>query len=330
MSILRKSRNNRFLSVCLTVSLLTLSGCSWIQDVASNIGDMASGVLPPLSETHEEKSVAAPEEQSWGQDYDAISKEQAEMRSVMAQPRGLNDTPLTEPEIRQRLENVEMALVELRREIDKTVPAFEKLMVIDQKISALSAALHQSQKIPETIPDINAPYNPALYSSQVAAVPQVAQISSHASPQILNVPRENLQQQPKFENLPTPVVKPSSVSPSKPYDSVGPSVQNIRFGEHNGRTRLVLDLTAPVAFSHDLDNNEKILVLELPGTKWNTTKMAQVSRSSLILSYSVQDGNQGGSRLVLQLKKPVRVRTAEALKPTGVKGHRVFIDLVAQ
>ncbi len=304
--------SSRISLLSVTVGLLALSGCSWVKDIANDIGHMADDLLPSLSETHDETASAVQKEQGWGQDYDSLQREQAEMQAVMAQPRGLNDdVPLNEntpsdAEIMQRLENVEMALVELRSEIDKTVPAFQKIMLIDQKISELSAVIQRAQGMPTASPPVSIP----VAEAQQNAIPLTSGYES-----ALQVPQlmDNRGNSTQLE-------KPVSVS----------AVQDVRFGEHGGRTRLVLDMSGPVAFSTDLDNNEKIFVIELPGVSWNASRAGQVPRSLFVQSYSVHDEQTGGSRLVLQLKKPVRIRTAEVLKPTGTKGYRLFVDIVSE
>lgn len=105
------------------------------------------------------------------------------------------------------------------------------------------------------------------------------------------------------------------------------AITGVRFGEHTDKTRLVLDSSDKVAFSYDVDNNERILLIQLPGSGWQGAKDMQVNSSPLVASYSVVSDNAGGHQVIMQLKQPVQVLWAQALAPGGPQGHRVVFDL---
>lgn len=109
----------------------------------------------------------------------------------------------------------------------------------------------------------------------------------------------------------------------------GPSVTNIRFGEHPDKTRMVLDTSDKVAFSYNVDNRNRSLTIQLPGTAWQGAKAMDISNSPLVDSYSVMPGQNGGTTLVMQLKQPVQVKWAQSLPPGGPQGNRVVFDLAA-
>ena len=112
-----------------------------------------------------------------------------------------------------------------------------------------------------------------------------------------------------------------------------PSVQagssqlvNIRTGEHPGKTRLVMDTTAPAQFRTALDNNERILVIELPNTTFTKPLSGQLSKSPYVARY-VAEAMGNGSRVIVELKQPARIVKQMVLTPTGPNGHRVMVDL---
>lgn len=107
----------------------------------------------------------------------------------------------------------------------------------------------------------------------------------------------------------------------------GVFVRNLRFGEHADKTRLVLDTSDQVTFRYDIDNSEKLLVIEMPQTGWRGSEAMEITNSPLVSSYSVVSDNNGGHQLVMQLKEPAQVLWAQALMPGGPQGHRIVIDL---
>lgn len=133
---------------------------------------------------------------------------------------------------------------------------------------------------------------------------------------------------------PTPAPAPSvAASPASmptanvQNDASGVFVRNLRFGEHADKTRLVLDTSDQVTFRYDIDNSEKLLVIEMPQTGWRGSESMDITNSPLVSSYSVVSDNNGGHQLIMQLKEPAQVLWAQALMPGGPQGHRIVIDL---
>lgn len=120
-----------------------------------------------------------------------------------------------------------------------------------------------------------------------------------------------------------------SVSPAP---TSGSGVTGVRFGQHPGKTRMVLDLGSPTTFTTDLDNNEKILLVDLKSASWNAASSRRLGSNPLIAGYSVQGNGSGGSMLVIELKRNARVVESAALKPRSnpARGHRIYVDIAAQ
>lgn len=109
------------------------------------------------------------------------------------------------------------------------------------------------------------------------------------------------------------------------------SIQGIRFGNHEGgKSRMVLDVSAASSFKFDIDNNEKFLVIEVPGTVWNAGPVTRMIQDNpLLQSVAASPDGQGGTRLVFQLKAPVKILWSQAIPPAGGQGHRLVFDVAA-
>lgn len=142
---------------------------------------------------------------------------------------------------------------------------------------------------------------------------------------------------PQAQNEPVKIekefIKPVKIEPKATPPKIvkgAPSVTNLRFGSKNkSSTRIVIDANHAVKITPDLDNEEKILVLDIKGLDWKTSMSKSSLNTPLISSYSAQK-TETGSRLVLQLKQAVSISKPQSLNPEKDMGHRGFIDLNAQ
>lgn len=107
------------------------------------------------------------------------------------------------------------------------------------------------------------------------------------------------------------------------------SIQGVRFGAHEGgKSRLVVDVSDASAFKFDIDNNERMLVLEIPGTAWNAGPLTRmVQDNPLVQSMTASPDGQGGTRVVFMLQKPAKVLWSQAIPPAGMQGHRIVLDV---
>ena len=113
-----------------------------------------------------------------------------------------------------------------------------------------------------------------------------------------------------------------------PAASTGPGVRDVRVGQHPGKTRLVLDLSQKSNFTYDLDNNEKLLLIDLPSTPWSAKSTEAFSKDPLIARYNASDNGNGGTMLAIQLKRPARILEATTLAPNSTYGnHRIMLDI---
>lgn len=104
-------------------------------------------------------------------------------------------------------------------------------------------------------------------------------------------------------------------------------VKNIRVWPSPDSTRVVLDLSAPIKFSHFTLSNPERLVIDLQDTFVvpDTNNLKHDSKLLKTLRSSVHKGQN--SRLVLDLTKKIEPLIF-ALKPTAPYGNRLVIDLI--
>ncbi len=123
-----------------------------------------------------------------------------------------------------------------------------------------------------------------------------------------------------------PIAIPAAYTP--PAINVA-SIQNVRFGNHDGgKSRMVIDVSAASHFTFDIDNNEKLMVVEIPGTVWSAGPITrQLQDHPLVESMASSPDGQGGTRVVLQLKAPAKVLWSQAIPPAGGQGNRIVIDI---
>lgn len=107
------------------------------------------------------------------------------------------------------------------------------------------------------------------------------------------------------------------------------AVVGVRLGEHEDKTRLVIDGTALGKIQTDLDNAEKLLIVTVPVSEWRAKTQVSGLGSPLVAGWTVQDGSGGSKTLAVQLKKPVRLLGTSRIEAEGNRPARYVIDLGA-
>ncbi len=192
---------------------------------------------------------------------------------------------LTDPA--SRFDRLENAVMGIRQEFDAVKPAIIRLAAVEEDMQIL---LRQLETLVQNAP---------------APVPLPPEGDRDVA--VMDAPSS-----PPSENVP-------SVMPV-----TGPQVQNLRIGEHGDVTRLVLDVSAAVAYHHDLDNGEHLLLVEIPGAMWSSAMQGTAPPSSLIETWTAQplDGGKG-MRLIIRLRgNAVVVKDTALIAP-----DRIMIDL---
>ncbi len=269
-------------------------------------------------------------------------------------PRGVNASQLFAQKLSDpddRMARLENAVQEMRNDFDAMAPSIVRLVAVEKDIQELVGQLEtlvatappapvESQglmpddtEFPVSAPaggETGADGAPLPLSSELpATAEETAASQSPASP----APSQTA---PAPAQAPAAVAAPQtpppavSASPPAPATTAaaGITVSAIRVGEHPGKTRIVLDVTGKADFSADLDNGEKILVVELPGAGWNAVKKDSFATSPLLASYEVNPGNGGkGSLLVIKLKADAALLYKGTMPADSGKGVKIVIDL---
>jgi N-acetylmuramoyl-L-alanine amidase len=106
-----------------------------------------------------------------------------------------------------------------------------------------------------------------------------------------------------------------------------PIVMSARIGEHNDRTRLVIELSDPVNLRAFALANPDRVVIDMPEVSWRLGAPPRPSGFGAIKSYRYGQFRVGNSRMVIDLNQPVSISDTLVLPPSSGFGYRVVIDL---
>ena len=123
-----------------------------------------------------------------------------------------------------------------------------------------------------------------------------------------------------------PSLKPSSDVQVMAGQTV---VNNVRIGQHPGKTRIVMDVSDKPQFQTRFENNDQTLVVMIPATSWRTQESAKVAGQSLVTGYDA--ANSGSGYVVkIAMREPSKLAYQNAIRPSGERGHRIVLDVVAK
>ncbi len=131
-----------------------------------------------------------------------------------------------------------------------------------------------------------------------------------------------------------PVAPPKPVPAPGAGPSIGsqprgplPIVMSARIGEHEDRTRLVIELSDPVNLRAFALASPDRVVIDMPEVSWRLGAPPRPSGFGAVKSYRYGTFRAGNSRMVIDLNQPVSVSDALVLPPSAGFGYRVVIDL---
>ena len=104
-------------------------------------------------------------------------------------------------------------------------------------------------------------------------------------------------------------------------------VMSARIGEHEDRTRLVIELSDPVNLRAFALANPDRVVIDMPEVSWRLGAPPRPSGFGAVKSYRYGQFRAGNSRMVIDLNQPVTVSDALVIPPSAGFGYRVVIDL---
>ncbi len=206
----------------------------------------------------------------------------------------------------ERLDRLERAVQDLRHEFDMTMPSIKRLMAVEGDIQELIVELRKMSEDPSLA-------SPAPRKRTPASIPQP--VTREPQP---------LRPDPVAEKPTPPKTYQNKSAP--PVQNGTASVYDIRIGEHPGKTRIVLDTNAKMDFSTDIDNGEKIMIIELPNAGWSARESQSFAKSSFISSYKVEPSGDG-QMVIFQLKREARISYQQEIGSANGSGRRIVIDL---
>lgn len=103
------------------------------------------------------------------------------------------------------------------------------------------------------------------------------------------------------------------------------NIDNVRFGVHSEKTRMVIDMSQSSEFRTFVLSDPWRLVIDLPQFDWNAGNMSQPADSGV---KSIRQGllKPGISRMVIDLDTPTKIRSAFLLPKTEQSSNRLVID----
>jgi N-acetylmuramoyl-L-alanine amidase len=128
---------------------------------------------------------------------------------------------------------------------------------------------------------------------------------------------------------PAKIRPPGGAGPSPGSNPNGnpPIVLSARIGEHEDRTRFVIELSDPVNLRTFTLTNPDRVVVDMPEVSWRLGTPPRPSGFGSVKSYRYGVFRKGNSRMVIDLNRPVTVSDALVIPPSNGFGYRVVIDL---
>ena len=160
----------------------------------------------------------------------------------------------------------------------------------------------------------------------VAAVLAPAVLMAQGDDAISRLLRQSQGNLPAAPPKPVPPPGPGPVIGAKPKGPL-PIVISARIGEHDDRTRLVIELSDPVNLRAFALANPDRVVIDMPDVSWRLGAPPRPSGFGAVKSYRYGQFRAGNSRMVIDLNQPVTVSDSLVIPPSAGFGYRVVIDL---
>ena len=237
----------------------------------------------------------------------------------------------------ERFDRVENAVVDLRKELETYKPAIVRLAATESDIQNLIKELEvllQETPIPQPPLDLSgggggaeAEYDRTMQSVMDDIKPLDPQPAT--PPHSSTPPKSPLE---KAYEAPTKKATPPKSPPKKQskrnFNGVTTAL-NFRVGKHDDMLRVAFDINANTPFSIELDNDENLILMELPQASWDGKNEQSFPNSALLETLSVEPTNGGkGSMVIISLKKDTKILQRKHLSPDKSSDyHRVYFDL---
>lgn len=247
-----------------------------------------------------------------------------------------------------RIKRLERALSAIQGDLKTVAPPIQRLVAVESDIQELVGQLEvllENESVsneplyvpppPPAAASLPQPGASAPVPAAAAPVQLQAEMDAEYTPLAPAQPQQPPRQPSPYEQpAASPQPAPATEQPYTPPayitggTAAGANITGIRVGEHADKIRIVLDASADTAFRADLDNNEKILVIELPDANWSTVREMTYGKTPILQSYRVESGSGGkGSMLIMQLKSNSTIVYQKKLDAISGTGKRIIVDL---
>jgi N-acetylmuramoyl-L-alanine amidase len=115
--------------------------------------------------------------------------------------------------------------------------------------------------------------------------------------------------------------------PGNAFAAPVPTVTDIRVGQIDGATRLVLDIDRSIKFKVFLLSGPDRVVIDLPAVGWRLPQRPLPQNVGLLGKLRYGLFKPGVTRVVIEVRKPVKIADVLLLKPIAKHSHRVVLDL---
>jgi len=119
----------------------------------------------------------------------------------------------------------------------------------------------------------------------------------------------------------------SDTAPRSGKHAAEPVIMGVRIGEHQDRTRFVVEMSDPVAMRTFTLSSPNRVVIDMPLVQWHLESPPRTAGNGIVRSYRYGLFRSGNSRFVIDLNAPVSVSNALVVPPGGGYGYRVVVDM---
>lgn len=142
--------------------------------------------------------------------------------------------------------------------------------------------------------------------------------------------------QPAPKPRPAPVVKdvkwnnvfgnkqPARADTPRPPPSIG-SVAEVRVGDHQDKTRIVLDMTTTETVAVSLEDEGMRLVIDLPQLDWTGSPSWSAETAQLVSGWTYKNG-----KLYVDLLYPAVIKNQQVLEGSASALARLVVDLYSE
>ncbi len=311
----------------ISISIITLAACS--SDNSAPPSPKTAAPMPPITEMDMAMEKPAPKPLPLAQSDTVTPIEKA--AAAPANPLAPSSS------LEERMARLEQNVGALQSDYNRIMPAFATLNTTNERIQTLLDEIEkETGKRPVIVEASDAEVAPAEAPKPAVA----AERPSLSMPPMAGLKAEPEPPKPASA-APVAAAKPAeaqtaaavkpAAAPTTTAVTASSTVTGVRIGEHGDKTRIVFDLTAKAKpdFNYDLDNAEKLLLINLPASAWAGAESGKASAAApLIQGWTVQK-EAAGSTLAIQLKKGARVLSTEYLKAEGKDGPRLVVDIAS-